>query len=90
MYEQAKIMGKGDEMKRVLFRTIHKDKITGVLDRSIREMLIKEVGLDVKAFEKDGEWEAGQAFDEGRLWANGSMFNIPHVVIGREYQDRGR
>ena len=37
MYEQAKMMGKGNEMKTVLFRTIHKDKIDGVLDRSIRE-----------------------------------------------------
>ena len=36
MYEQAKMMGKGNEMKTVLFRTIHKDKITGVLDRSLR------------------------------------------------------
>src|SRR6476646_5752860 len=44
MYEQAKMMGKGNEMKSVLFRTIHKDKITGVLDRSLREVLIREVG----------------------------------------------
>src|SRR6476619_5790313 len=36
MYEQAKLMGKGDRMKAVLFRTIHKDKLDGVLDRSIR------------------------------------------------------
>ena len=43
MYEQAKSMGKGDEMKRVLFRIIHKDKI-GIIDRTIREMLIREVG----------------------------------------------
>src|SRR4051812_13133842 len=52
MYEQAKMMGKGNEMKTVLFRTIHKDKIDGVLDRSIREVLIREVGLDPKAFEE--------------------------------------
>ena len=31
MYEQAKTMGKGSEMKRALFRTIHKDKI-GIID----------------------------------------------------------
>ncbi len=35
MYEQAKMMGKGNEMKAVLFRIIHKDKMTGVLDRSL-------------------------------------------------------
>ena len=52
MYEQAKVMGKGNEMRTVLFRTIHKDKIDGVLDRSIREVLIREVGLDPKAFEE--------------------------------------
>ncbi len=52
MYEQARTMGKGDEMKRVLFRTIHTEKVTGVLDRSLREVLIKEVGLDPKAFEE--------------------------------------
>src|SRR5438093_11893809 len=50
MYDQAKVMGKGNEMKRVLFRTIHQDK-THLLDRVIRELLIEEVGLDVAAFE---------------------------------------
>ena len=37
MYEQAKTMGKGNEMKRALFRTIHKDKI-GIIDKAIREV----------------------------------------------------
>ncbi|MBK9307831.1 MAG: hypothetical protein IPM58_12270 [Nitrospira sp.] len=45
MYEQAKLMGKGEQMKTVLFRTIHKEKLDGVLDRSIRSLLINEVGL---------------------------------------------
>lgn len=69
MYEQAKMMGKGKEMKQVLFRTIHKDKMTGVLDRSIREVLIKEVGLDPKAFE-DGlaSGKPAKVFEEGRRW----------------------
>src|SRR5215471_3018402 len=53
MYEQAKMMGKGKEMKQVLFRTIHKDKMTGVLDRSIRELLIREVGLDPRPLKMD-------------------------------------
>jgi thiol:disulfide interchange protein DsbA len=69
MYEQAKIMGKGNEMKAVLFRTIHKDKITGVLDRSLREGLIKEVGLDPKAFEEGmASGKPAKAFEEGRKW----------------------
>ena len=69
MYEQAKLMGKGNEMKKVLFRTIHQDKVTGVLDRSIREVLIREVGLDPKAFE-DGmaSGKPAQLFEEGKKW----------------------
>ena len=69
MYEQAKIMGKGNEMKKVLFRTIHKDKVTGVLDRSLREVLIKEVGLDPKAFEEGmASGKPAKIFEEGRKW----------------------
>ena len=69
MYEQAKLMGKGDEMKAVLFRTIHKEKLDGVLDRSIRSLLIKEVGLDVNAFEAGLEsGKPAKLFEEGRRW----------------------
>ena len=69
MYEQAKSMGKGNEMKAVLFRTIHKDKVDGVLDRSIRSLLIKEVGLDVAAFEAGMEsGKPAKAFEDGRRW----------------------
>jgi thiol:disulfide interchange protein DsbA len=69
MYEQAKLMGKGNEMKKVLFRTIHQDKVTGVLDRSIREVLIREVGLDPKTFE-DGmaSGKPAQLFEDGKKW----------------------
>jgi thiol:disulfide interchange protein DsbA len=69
MYEQAKIMGKGDAMKAILFRTIHKDKISGVLDRSIRSLLIREAGLDVAAFEAGLEsGKPARAFEDGRQW----------------------
>src|SRR5438093_6216900 len=68
MYEQAKVMGKGNEMKRVLFRTIHQDK-THLLDRVIREMLINEVGLDVAAFEAGlASGKPVRAFEEGKKW----------------------
>lgn len=68
MYEQAKMMGKGNEMKRVLFRTIHQDKAQ-ILDRVIREMLIKEVGLDVAAFEAGlASGKPVRAFEEGKKW----------------------
>ena len=69
MYEQAKLMGKGNEMKAVLFRTIHKDKVTGMLDRSLRELLIKEVGLDPKGFEEGMvSGKPVKIFEEGRKW----------------------
>jgi len=69
MYEQAKMMGKGNEMKTVLFRTIHKEKFGGVLDRSIRSLLIREVGLDVAAFETGMEsGKPARAFEDGRRW----------------------
>jgi thiol:disulfide interchange protein DsbA len=83
MYEQAKAMGKGKEMKQVLFRTIHRDKMTGVLDRSIREVLIKEVGLDPKAFE-DGlaSGKPAIAFEEGRKWGERiKVQQTPTVLI---------
>lgn len=69
MYEQAKTMGKGDAMRAILFRTIHKDKMSGILDRSIRSLLIKEAGLDVAAFEAGLEsGKPARAFEDGRRW----------------------
>jgi len=69
MYEQAKLMGKGNEMKAVLFRTIHKDKVTGMLDRSLREALIKEVGLDPRGFEEGmASGKPVKIFEEGHKW----------------------
>jgi thiol:disulfide interchange protein DsbA len=83
MYEQAKMMGKGNEMKAVLFRTIHKDKVTGVLDRSLREALIKEVGLDPKAFEEGmASGKPAKAFEEGRKWGERiKVQSTPTVLI---------
>jgi thiol:disulfide interchange protein DsbA len=83
MYEQAKAMGKGKEMKQVLFRTIHKDKMTGVLDRSIREVLIKEVGLDPKAFEEGlASGKPAMAFEDGRKWGERiKVQQTPTVLI---------
>ncbi len=74
MYEQAKTMGKGEEMKKVLFRTIHTDKVK-FLDKSLRAALIKEVGLDPVAFEQG--LESGKpikALDEGKKW--GERINL--------------
>jgi thiol:disulfide interchange protein DsbA len=83
MYEQAKMMGKGNEMKAVLFRTIHKDKITGVLDRSLREALIKEVGLDPNVFEEGmASGKPAKLFEEGRKWGERiKVQSTPTVLI---------
>ena len=82
MYEQAKMMGKGNEMKAVLFRTIHKDKITGMLDRSLREVLIKEVGLDPKAFEEGmANGKPAKLFEEGRKWGERIKVQFTPTVL---------
>lgn len=77
MYEQARTMGKGAAMKEVLFRTIHQDHIH-LFDRSLRALLIREVGLDVKAFE-DGL--AGgtpyHALEQGKAW--GERIGVTHT-----------
>jgi thiol:disulfide interchange protein DsbA len=83
MYEQAKMMGKGTEMKSVLFRTIHKDKIDGVLDRSLREGLIKEVGLDPKAFEEGmASGKPAKAVDNGKRWGERiKVSSTPSILL---------
>jgi protein dithiol oxidoreductase (disulfide-forming) len=83
MYEQAKIMGKGNEMKTVLFRTIHKDKIDGVLDRAIREVLIREVGLDPKGFEEGmAGGKPAKAVEDGRRWGERiKVSSTPSILL---------
>jgi len=82
MYEQARVMGKGSEMKKVLFRTIHKDKVQ-ILDKTIRQMLIKEVGLDVAVFEAGlASGKPARAVEAGKAW--GMRVNVqatPTVVL---------
>ena len=77
MYEQARTMGKGSAMKKILFRTIHKEKIH-VLDRSLRSLLLREVGVDGKAFE-DGlaSGEPYKALEKSRAW--GERINVKHT-----------
>ena len=77
MYEQARAMGKGSAMKKVLFHTIHQEKIH-VLDRGLRSLLLREVGLDAEAFE-DGlaGGEPYKALEQGRAW--GERINVKHT-----------
>lgn len=77
MYEQAKVMGKGKEMKQILFRTIHKDRMH-LFDKTIREMLIKEVGLDPVAFETGlASGKPARAVEEGKKW--GQRVGVDHT-----------
>lgn len=82
MYEQAKMMGKGEEMKQVLFRTIHKERLH-ILDRLIRETLVKEIGLDPVAFEAGlASGKPIKAMQEGKSW--GQRVNVqqtPTVLL---------
>lgn len=77
MYEQAKVMGKGSEMKTALFRTIHKDKIH-IFDRSLRSLLIREVGLNIKDFEAGmASGEPYKALAQGTKW--GERIGVTHT-----------
>jgi len=77
MYEQAKAMGKGPEMKAVLFRSIHKDKIH-IFDRSLRSLLIREVKLNVKDFEAGmATGDPYKALGHGKKW--GERIGVTHT-----------
>ena len=77
MYEQARVMGKGSEMKEVLFHTIHKEKIH-VLDRGLRSLLLREVGLDGNAFEAGlASGEPYKALEKSRAW--GERIKVKHT-----------
>lgn len=77
MYEQARKMGKGDEMKQVLFTSIH-DKDIHVFDKTIRSLVIKAVGLDVAEFEKGlASGQPFRALELGKEW--GQRIEVTHT-----------
>ncbi len=82
MYEQARAMGKGIEMKKVLFRTIHKDRLH-ILDKVIRETLIREVGLDPAPLEAGlASGKPAAALQAGRkLGERVKVQSTPTVVL---------
>ncbi|MBI5855616.1 MAG: DsbA family protein [Nitrospirae bacterium] len=64
-------------MKRALFRMIHKDHIH-VFDQTIREMLVKEVGLDPAAFEAGlVGGKPSKMLEEGRAF--GMKVDVQHT-----------
>ncbi len=77
MYNQAVAMGKGPEMKQLLFQSIH-DKDIQVFDKTIRALLLKEIGLDATEFEKG--LASGKPFKtlaKGREW--GERIKVTHT-----------
>jgi thiol:disulfide interchange protein DsbA len=77
MYNQAVTMGKGPEMKQFLFQAIH-DKDIQVFDKTMRSLLIKEVGLNTAEFEKG--LASGKPFKtlaKGREW--GERIKVEHT-----------
>jgi len=77
MYNQAVTMGKGPEMKRILFQSIH-DKDIQVFDKTMRSLLLKEIGLDPTEFETG--LASGKPFKtlaKGRAW--GERINVTHT-----------
>ncbi len=77
MYEQALTMGKGPEMKKVLFDSIHQKDIQ-VFDKTIRAVIIKQVGLDKAEFEKGlASGEPFRALSNGEKW--GVRIKVTHT-----------
>ena len=77
MYEQAKKMGKGPEMKQALFASIH-NKDIHIFDKTMRSLVIKEVGLDGAEFEKGlASGLPFRALEQGKAW--GERIEVSHT-----------
>lgn len=77
MYEQAKTMGKGAEMRQLLFHTIHNKGIQ-IFDKGIRRLLIREVGLNVNEFERGmASGKPYKALEKGKSW--GERIGVTHT-----------
>jgi thiol:disulfide interchange protein DsbA len=77
MYNQAVKMGKGPEMKELLFQAIH-DKNIHVFDKTMRSILLKEIGLDSAEFEEGlASGNPYKVLAKGREW--GERINVSHT-----------
>ncbi len=77
MYNQAVTMGKGQKMKEVLFQSIH-DKDIQNFDKTIRTLVVKEVGLDSAEFEAGlSSGKPFQTLGKGKAW--GERINVTHT-----------
>lgn len=82
MYEQAVTMGKGPEMKAALFRAIHEQGIQ-MFDKSMRALLIKEVGLDPVEFEAGlASGKPYRQLQKGKAWGEAiGVTHTPTIVL---------
>ncbi len=77
MYNQAVTMGKGQRMKEVLFQSIH-DKDIQMFDKTMRSLIIKEVGLDTTEFESGlASGKPFQTLGKGKEW--GERIKVTHT-----------
>jgi len=77
MYNQAVTMGKGQKMKEVLFQSIH-DKDIQMFDKTIRALILKEVGLDRTKFEAGlTSGKPFQTLGKGKQW--GERIKVTHT-----------
>ena len=77
MYNQAVTMGKGQKMKEVLFESIHNKDIQ-IFDKTMRSLVLKEVGLDVKEFEAGlASGKPFRTLGEGKAW--GERIKVTHT-----------
>ena len=77
MYNQAVIMGKGPRMKEVLFQSIH-DKDIQMFDKTMRSLILKEVGLDAATFEAGlASGKPFQTLGKGKEW--GERIKVTHT-----------
>ena len=77
MYNQAVTMGKGQKMKEVLFQSIH-DKDIQMFDKTMRALILKEVGLDTTEFEAGlASGKPFQTLGKGKEW--GERIKVTHT-----------
>jgi thiol:disulfide interchange protein DsbA len=77
MYNQAVTMGKGQKMKEVLFQSIH-DKDIQMFDKTMRTLVLKEVGLDRTEFEAGlASGKPFRTLGKGKEW--GERIKVTHT-----------
>ena len=82
MYNQAVTMGKGQKMKEILFLSIHGKEIE-IFDKTMRKLILKEVGLDPTEFEAGlASGKPFKTLGKGKEWGERiKLTHTPTVVL---------